>query len=162
MSAGALQNRRSHSLSVIARLHADVTPEEAQRDMDRVVDGLRDVYPEFLTGWGANVVSLTDELVGSIRPALLVLMGAVGFVLLIAAVNVANLMLTRTVAEQREMSIRTALGAGRGRLVQVRGRSNRPSCSCACRRCRECPSHHLFPRSRRTRSGRRGRSPRHG
>jgi putative ABC transport system permease protein len=118
MTAGALQNRRSHSLSVIARLQADVTVEDAQRDMDRVVAGLRDVYPEFLTGWGANVVSLTDELVGSIRSALLVLLSAVGFVLLIAAVNVANLMLTRSVAEQREMAIRTALGAGRSRLVR--------------------------------------------
>jgi putative ABC transport system permease protein len=114
----ALQNRRTHNLRVIARLEPGLTVQAAQRDMDRVVDALRAEYPQFLTGWGVNVVSITDEVVGRIRPALLVLMSAVGFVLLIASVNVANLMLARTAAEQREMAIRTALGAGSGRLIR--------------------------------------------
>ncbi|MCH7474082.1 MAG: ABC transporter permease [Gemmatimonadetes bacterium] len=114
----AFQNRRSHTMRVVARMNPGVTLEGAQRDMDRVVDGLRAEYPQFLKGWGVNVVSLTDEVVGEIRPALLVLLGAVGLVLLIAAVNVANLMLARTAADQRELAIRTALGAGRHRLVR--------------------------------------------
>ncbi len=112
------QNRRSHTIRVVARMNPGVTFEGAQRDMDRVVEGLRAEYPQFLKGWGVNVVSLTDQVVGEIRAALLVLLGAVGLVLLIAAVNVANLMLARTAAEQRELAIRTALGAGRHRLVR--------------------------------------------
>ncbi len=113
-----LQNWRSHVLKVVARLRDGVTVQQAQADMDRVVDALREAQPVFLTGFGVNVVSMTDEVVGNIRPALLVLLGAVGFVLLIASVNVANLMLARVTAEQREFAVRTALGAGRSRLVR--------------------------------------------
>ena len=112
------QNRRSHTMRVVARMNTGVTVESAQRDMDRVVAGLRAEYPEFLTGWGVNVLSLTDEVVGEMRPALLVLLGAVGMVLIIAVVNVANLMLARTMSQHRELAIRTALGASRDRLVR--------------------------------------------
>jgi putative ABC transport system permease protein len=113
-----IQNRRSHILRVVARMKPGLTRRAAQQDMDRVVDGLRETYPEFLTGWGVNVEPLTDAVVGNIRPALLVLLGAVAFVLLIATVNVANLLLARSAAEQREVAIRTALGARRIRVVR--------------------------------------------
>jgi putative ABC transport system permease protein len=86
--------------------------------MERVLENLREAYPEFRTGLDVNVESFTDHVVGRIRPALLLLTLAVFFVLLIAAVNVANLMLTRTTAEHREIAIRTALGAGRGRVAR--------------------------------------------
>ncbi len=118
LSERDFQNRRSHTMRVVARMNPGVTVETAQRDMDRVVAGLRAEYPQFLTGCGVNVVSLTDEVVGEMRQALLVLLGAVGMVLIIAVVNVANLMLARTLSEQRELAIRTALGAGRDRLVR--------------------------------------------
>ncbi|MCZ6918636.1 MAG: ABC transporter permease [Gemmatimonadetes bacterium] len=118
LSQDALQNWRSHTLNVVARLREGVTLDQAQADMERVVDALRQEQPAFLTGWSVNVVSMTDEVVGNIRPALFVLLGAVGIVLLIATVNVANLMLARMTAEQREFAVRTALGAVRSRLVR--------------------------------------------
>ncbi len=114
----AYQNRFSHIAHIVARMKPGVTIDMAQRDMDRVVDGLREAYPQFLSGWGVNVTTLTDEVVGDIRPALLVLLGAVAFVLLIGSVNVANLMLARTAGEHREVAVRTALGAGRKRIMQ--------------------------------------------
>lgn len=118
LSEEMYQNRRSHIMRVVARMQPSVTVADAQRDMERVLSGLRDAHPEFLRGWDVNVVALTDVVVGPIRPALLLLMGAVAFVLLIAAVNVANLMLTRTLGETRETAVRAALGAGRGRVIQ--------------------------------------------
>ncbi|MCZ6856497.1 MAG: ABC transporter permease, partial [Gemmatimonadetes bacterium] len=118
LTESAFQNRRSHTTHVVARMKSDVTLDMAQRDMDRVLDGLRETYPQFLSGWGVNVTSLTDEVIGDIRPALLVLLGAVAFVLLIASVNVANLMLARSSGEHREVAVRTALGAARKRLMQ--------------------------------------------
>lgn len=113
-------NRTSHMLWSVARLAPDVTREQAQADMERIVDGLRDAYPESMTGYGVNVTSMTDEVVGAVRPALIVLLAAVGFVMAIACVNVANLMLTRAVSDQRELAIRSALGAGHGRLIRQR------------------------------------------
>ncbi len=110
-------NRRSHTINVIARIKPGNSVYDAQQDMDRIVDGLRPLHPQFLEGWGVNVQSLTDAIVGDIRPALLVLQAGVIVLLIIATVNVTNIMLARTMAEQRELAIRTALGAGRSRLI---------------------------------------------
>lgn len=115
-----LQNRFSHTSNVLARLKDGVDVAAAQEDMDRVVAELREEYPENLTGWGVEVEPLAHEVVGEVRPALVLLLAAVAFVLLTAAVNVANLMLTRAASEQREQALRTALGASRGRLLQQR------------------------------------------
>ncbi len=120
LSEQALQNRRSHGLTVAARLKPGISLAAAQADMDRVVAGLTPMYPEFLDGWGANVVTMEEVVVGAIRPALMLLLAAVGFLLLSAVVNLSNLLLMRGFAEHRGMVVRAALGAGRARLIRMR------------------------------------------
>jgi putative ABC transport system permease protein len=110
--------RGFHNFIVFARLKTGVSLVQARADMDSVTAGLERQYPNDNTGHGANVFSVADELTGGVRPALLILFGAVGLVLLVACANVANLSLARTVARRREISIRTAIGAGAGRLVR--------------------------------------------
>jgi predicted permease len=102
----------------IGRLKPGVTIEQAQSDLDRVMRELAAVYPDTNKGNGAKIVPLKERMVGNIQSILWMLLGAVGFVLLIACVNVSNLLLARSTGRTREFAIRAALGAGRWRLLR--------------------------------------------
>jgi predicted permease len=109
--------RGEHHWLAIARLRANVTLQLAQNQMNGIAERLAQQYPADNAGWGAKVVSLREETIGDVRKPLLILLGAVGFVLLIACANVANLILAKTISRQKEIAIRTALGANRARIV---------------------------------------------
>jgi len=104
-------------LRVIARLKPGVTLETAQADMNTITPRLARLYKED-AGVTAYLVPAAQQIIGSVRPALLVLLGAVGFVLLIGCANLANLLLARTAAREKEFAIRAALGAGRSHLLR--------------------------------------------
>jgi putative ABC transport system permease protein len=110
--------RGEHHYAVIARLKSGVEIKQAQAEMNTISERLQQLYPADDKGWGATVLPLHDDLVSDVRPALLVLWGAVAFVLVIACANVANLVLVKTFSRQKEIAIRTALGASWPRVLR--------------------------------------------
>lgn len=113
--------RGGHFLRAFGRMKPEVTLAQAEADMHTVAVQMHERTPGYydrVEGWDISVLSFHDDLVEDVRPALIILLGAVLFVLLIACVNVANLQLTRAASREREIALRTALGAGRGRLVR--------------------------------------------
>jgi predicted permease len=111
-------SRGAHYLNAIGRMKPGVTPEQVATDLNGIAERLAEQYPNSNQNWRIRVSPLTEEIVGGARKTLWILLGAVAFVLLIACVNVANLMLARASAREREIAVRAALGASRPRILR--------------------------------------------
>ena len=112
------QSRRARSLIVVGRMAPEATAEQTQQEMNVLAGRIATEYPNSNDGWGVRVVAAHEQLVSASRPALLVLMGAVAFLLLIVCANMANLLLARLSSRRREIAVRAALGAGRWELAR--------------------------------------------
>lgn len=114
----AAERRDNRFFSVVARLKRGVPIAQAQAALDTINQRLAQSYVDTNSGWSARVINLQERMVGSMRKSLLILLGAVAFVLLIACANVANLMLARATGRQKEIAVRAALGASRWRVIR--------------------------------------------